>query len=69
MPLTQKQKDEYLKKADTCPFCKEDDLIGDSVEVAGDTATQMVSCSDCGAAWVDNYTLTDITVTDEPEED
>lgn len=67
MSLTNEQKAEYLEKAGQCPFCQDWDIDGGSVEVDGTAATQMVSCNSCGAAWVDTYTLSGVTVTDEPE--
>lgn len=67
MPLTDAQKAEYLEKAGQCPFCQDGDIDGGSVEVDGTVATQMVNCVHCGAAWVDTYTLSGVTVTDEPE--
>ena len=67
MPLTDEQKAEYLEHAGQCPFCQDWNIDGGSVEVDGTAATQTANCNACGAAWVDTYTLTSVTVTDEPE--
>lgn len=40
-----------------CPFCRSDQIEGDSVDIHDRYATQEVSCSACGKTWDDRYKL------------
>ena len=43
---------------DVCPVCNEDGIEGDSFDYEGNTeVTQGMWCHDCGAEWLDVYTL------------
>lgn len=65
--MTRQDKQKYLMNPGTCPFCGSNDVDGQAIDVDGDKVTQAVSCC-CGAAWVDYYTLVDIEITHQPEE-
>ena len=41
-----------------CPVCDSDDIEGGPVEIDAGYASQEVMCNNCGADWVDGYTLT-----------
>ena len=61
--LTQKQIKDYLNSpGGTCPRCKSGDISGGSINIDSDTASQDITCSDCGLGWTDIYTLTNIEV-------
>jgi hypothetical protein len=49
----------YLESPNHCPICKGTDIEGREVEIDGGTARQSIVC-DCGAQWIDVYTLTRI---------
>ena len=54
---------EYVKDGgDACPFCRSDQIEGGSFECSAGDAWQSVLCNKCGAEWIDNYTLLDISV-------
>lgn len=56
IPLTDA---EYVAKAGTvCPGCHSEQIEGGSIEVDLGTATQPMTCNDCGAEWTDVYQLT-----------
>lgn len=49
---------EYLKKGgENCPVCNNDQIEGGFVDVNEGFADQHMTCSDCGAQWVDSYKL------------
>lgn len=55
-----------------CPVCGCEQIEGDSTDMGGGSATQEMSCTDCGASWTDHYRLTgygDLEVEDDNEED
>jgi len=59
--LTEETRQNYIKHAfATCPFCGSQDIVGGSVEIDGNSASQDVSCSNCISEWRDVFTLTDI---------
>lgn len=61
--LSVEQKKDYLSgKSGQCPKCKSLNIVGEHIEVDGQTAWQEVSCSNCEFIWNDIYTLTDIEV-------
>jgi hypothetical protein len=61
MSLTKKQIKEYIDGGGlTCPVCKGTSIEGDFVEINTGCADQKVYCTDCGATWLDCYTLTEI---------
>jgi hypothetical protein len=41
-----------------CPFCGNEDIVGEGVEIDAGIASQEVSCSACHRSWHDDYTLT-----------
>lgn len=43
--------------AGTCPVCGCEELTGGPVETGNGNASQEMSCDDCGATWIDTYTL------------
>ena len=52
--------EEYLSADSTLcinPHCKSPDIVGGPVEVDGRSAYQEITCSACGASWVDVYEL------------
>jgi transcription elongation factor Elf1 len=64
MPLTDK---EYVAKGGNfCPHCGSTDIVGGEVEIGTGTAMQGVSCSECEAAWVDQYKLVGFETIEEP---
>ncbi len=42
---------------DHCPECGEWDIVGESVEIDGQVARQVVTCSDCLTSWQDVYRI------------
>lgn len=49
---------DYTKQGGVkCPNCKSEDIEGFDVDVDFGTASQPVTCNDCGADWVDIYNL------------
>lgn len=46
------------KKGTVCPNCRSKDVgTIDNLDPDGDEAYQNCKCNDCGALWVDRYTL------------
>ena len=60
VPLTKKQKKEYLKHPSLCPHCGSDNLHSDHIEADSKTAWSNVVCMACNEQWKDVYTLTSI---------
>jgi len=60
VPLTKKEKKEYLKHPSLCPNCGSIHILADRIEADGNTAWSNVECSDCGKTWKDVYTLTSV---------
>lgn len=59
--LTASQRAAYVRNGyAACPYCKNRDIVGDSLEVDGNQVVQDVSCSACERTWTDVYTLTGI---------
>ena len=57
------QKKAYLESEGLkCPFCKSANLLGGVTHSAKyyDAYQQEVLCKECGKAWIDIYTLTDV---------
>ena len=64
-----KYREEYLKNGGIfCPFCKNQDIEGGSVEIIEGTAQQNVSCVACGGAWRDKYKLNAVETIEEPSQ-
>jgi hypothetical protein len=52
---------DYIKRGGfSCPFCGNEDIVGDSYEHEEGYVTQEISCSNCGKRWQDVLTLTDV---------
>ena len=60
--LTRKEEIDYLKHPGSCPKCKSGNITGEQLEVNGNHVWQNVTCEDCGFAWTDEYTLTNVFV-------
>jgi len=61
--MDQEQKQAYLKsEGSKCPFCKSENIWGGITHSAKyyDGYEQEVQCNECGKAWKDIYTLTDV---------
>jgi transposase-like protein len=56
--MDEKQKADYLKSSNHCPYCNLDHIVGQ--EFSTDSFTQTIECLDCGRQWLDVYTLTDV---------
>lgn len=55
--------EEYVAKGGThCPFCGSDFISGMGVDIHAGSATQEITCLDCGANWTDVYKLTHFEV-------
>ena len=52
-----------------CPFCRHEEPDFDSILIDGDMATQGATCGDCGAQWIEEYTMSGYSVTRPPDED
>ena len=50
-----------------CPVCSGVDFSGGAIEIAAGSATQEINCHECGASWVDTYTLTGYAELEQPE--
>jgi hypothetical protein len=46
-----------LDKGDRCPYCRSDEIEGDSVETGDGKAVQEMSCLVCDCKWEDIYML------------
>lgn len=54
---------EYLQAGGSfCPICKSSDITGGSIDMEGSKVYQTVSCLECGASWVDEFTLTGVDI-------
>ena len=58
--LTKKQKADYLKNSNHCPYCGSRYIDADRLEVDVDSAWSIVTCESCGKFWKDVFTLTGI---------
>lgn len=56
-PYPTKHKKAHLKKGCVCPFCGEETVEGEMVEINGPMATQECSCTSCHGMWIDEYDL------------
>ncbi|MDP8218653.1 MAG: hypothetical protein P9M03_08005 [Candidatus Theseobacter exili] len=51
--------EEYVKDGGcACPVCKSENIMGESLEADGANVWNTITCEDCGATWLDIYTLT-----------
>jgi hypothetical protein len=68
--LTEEQKQAYIQgRSGGCPYCKSNNIEGDSYEMHGNCVSQPISCLDCERQWEDVYTLTGIDETEETNGD
>lgn len=47
-----------MRKGVCCPRCRSEDIQGNEVDIDEGTASQEMTCSNCGFEWLDVYTLT-----------
>jgi len=67
MTLNNEQIIEYIESKDPkCPYCKEGDIEGSSVEIDGRYAIQEMECLYCDKTWNDVYALITIEELKEP---
>jgi len=65
---TMEHKDAYLSDGGSyCPFCKDHDIVGSSIDIMSGSAFQHVHCSNCGAIWCDTYKLVDVNTVHPPK--
>lgn len=50
-----------------CPFCSNEDLIGESINIDSGSATQEVFCTECEKTWFNEYRLVGYTPIEEPK--
>ena len=61
--LTEDAKKDYVESGyGCCPKCKSTNVEGGSLEMGDNQVWQVVNCIDCGLAYQDIYTLTDVEV-------
>ena len=53
----------HMAKGYTCPKCASNQIVGEEVDIEGNEAKQACHCLDCGADWVDTYTLSSCVIT------
>ena len=58
--LTSRKKSLYLQRGGYCPYCRSESVTGESVDIDSPSATQEVSCQNCGRTWRDIYRLADL---------
>lgn len=64
MEITREQKKNYIADPWICPFCGSQNIEADMAPVVElNQTSQKICCDDCGAAWTDIYTMTDVEVT------
>jgi DNA-directed RNA polymerase subunit RPC12/RpoP len=57
---------QYIEKMGLiCPRCESDKIDVEHAEFDGDYAWQVVECSECSLRWVDDYSLTGYTITED----
>jgi transposase-like protein len=49
-----------------CPCCNSNEISGGPFTAESAIAWQEITCSDCGASWNDQYTLTGYVLVEEP---
>lgn len=60
--------EEYVKKQGLyCPNCESYEITGGSLNVYAELCYQNITCSVCGASWMDVYELTGYTEYEAPE--
>ena len=68
-PLTTKQVAYYLSRAGVwCPYCGGADVASGKPDCDGDSGWANVECENCGAEWVDRWSLTGIEAADKQTE-
>lgn len=61
--MTPEQREKYIAQGGVrCPYCGSEDLDGGSVQIDRGTASQDITCLDCGKEWEDTYVLVNSTV-------
>ena len=50
-----------------CPYCNSCDFRGGGFEVSAGKASQEVTCTECGGAWLDEYQLAGFTPVEIPD--
>jgi transcription elongation factor Elf1 len=58
--MKKKDKKEYIKSPNHCPFCKGVDIFAGTLNIEDDIITYVVTCVICKKRWHDIYTVTDI---------
>lgn len=62
-------KQEYLRKPSTCPYCSSDNICSGSLDADGKIATAEVECNQCYRSWTDIWRLVDVREIDEEDDD
>jgi len=60
----EKNKAEYIKHPNNCPFCGSDDISADDDLYEGNTILREIDCNACEERWYEVFTLTDIQMRD-----
>ena len=61
--LTEEDKKKYITNGgNSCPWCGDKDIIGDSFDTDNNYITQLIRCQNCDHSWYDIYKLTGIDV-------
>ena len=60
---TKQAEHRHLVAGAICPACASDQIVGEEVSIDGTEARQECHCCDCGADWVDTYTLSSCVIT------
>jgi len=59
--LNQEKIDKYVEdQGGYCPYCKSHQYEGGSLDFEAGSIYQKMTCNDCGAGWVDCYTLSNV---------
>ena len=57
---------QYIEKRGLiCPRCESDDIGVEHAEFDGDYAWQVTECDKCDLRWIDDYSLTGYTITED----
>jgi len=63
MPLTNAQKEKYIKNPKRCPLCNSDDIhVADRKFQMRTTIDQKAECLSCGTVFHEVFTLADVTI-------
>jgi len=58
--MKNKDKKEYIKSPNHCPFCKGEDINEGDYDFKGNIVWSNVYCSACKKEWEDIFTLTNV---------